>query len=70
LIELNKVFEVGEESFTAITKRRELAYNLLVSKLTTLLDLPENKLILQRKNSSDKRIKEIKLSSFYFKVTD
>ncbi len=70
LIELNKVFEVGEESFTAITKRRELAYNLLASKLTTLLDLPENKLILQRKNSSDKRIKEIKLSSFYFKVND
>ena len=69
LISLNEIFENGvEESFTAVTKRRESAYGSLVSKLTTLFDAAENELILQQKNPKDKRIKEIKLSSGYFKI--
>ena len=69
LISLNKIFENGnDESFTAVTKRRELAYTSLVSKLTVLFDISEQELILHQKNTQDKRIKEIKLSSAYFKI--
>ncbi|MFM1754090.1 MAG: hypothetical protein RLZZ236_1029 [Bacteroidota bacterium] len=60
---LNELFENAKqtETVTAIIKRRELAVNGLVAKVALITDLPESSLVLERKNSEDKRLKDILL---------
>jgi putative lipase involved disintegration of autophagic bodies len=60
---LNELFENAKqtETVTAVIKRRELAVNNLVAKVALITDMPESNLILERKNSEDKRLKDILL---------
>ena len=60
---LNELFENTKqtETVTAIIKRRELAVNGLIAKVALITDLPESSLVLERKNSEDKRLKDILL---------
>jgi hypothetical protein len=60
---LNELFENAKqtETVTAVIKRRELAVNNLVAKVALITDMPESSLILERKNSEDKRLKDILL---------
>jgi hypothetical protein len=63
LNDLNKLFENnnGVETISAIVKRREQAINNLLAKVSKITSIDEKKLILERKNSDDKRIKDILL---------
>ena len=63
LNELNQLFEKNKqpETISATVKRREQAVSGLVSKVSKICGIEENKLILERKNSTDKRIKDILL---------
>ena len=60
---LNELFENAKqtETVTAVIKRRELAVNNLVAKVALITDMPESSLVLERKNSEDKRLKDILL---------
>ena len=63
LNELNQLFENNgnTESISAIVKRREQAVSGLLTKVSKLTGIEEKELILERKNSKDKRIKDLKL---------
>ncbi len=63
LNELNQLFEnkSGVETFSATIKRREQAVNSLLIKVSKLTGIDEKELALERKNSEDKRIKDIML---------
>lgn len=63
LNDLNKLFENnnGIETISAIVKRREQAIYNLLTKVSKITGIEEKKLILERKNSDDKRIKDILL---------
>jgi hypothetical protein len=60
---LNELFENAKqtETVTAVIKRRELAVNGLIAKVALITDIPESDLLLERKNSEDKRLKDILL---------
>ena len=60
---LNQLFENNgqSETISAIVKRREQAVSGLLTKVSKITGIEENKLILERKNSTDKRIKDILL---------
>ncbi len=60
---LNQLFENSgqSEAISAIVKRREQAVSGLLAKVSKITGLEESKLILERKNSEDKRIKDILL---------
>jgi hypothetical protein len=51
-----------QESPVTINKRRDIAVKSLVFKLATFLNKNESDILLERKNTQDKRIKEIKLN--------
>jgi len=70
LIELNRLFENTNyiENFTSMVKRRELTMASLVYKLTNLTNLPEEQVLLYRKNPEDKRIKEIKIAPSFLRI--
>ena len=69
LNQLNSFFELDKkENFSAIIKKRDLVFTTLVFKLSAILKVDEEYLILKQKNEIDKRIKEIKLNCAYFKI--
>ena len=63
LNDLNKLFEnKGQvETISATVKRREQSVDGLLTKVSKITGIEENKLQLERKNSDDKRIKDILL---------
>ena len=60
---LNQLFEnKGQiETISATVKRREQAVDGLLTKVSKITGIEEQKLVLERKNSEDKRIKDILL---------
>ena len=60
---LNQLFENSgqSETISAIVKRREQTVSGLIAKVSKITGIEESKLILERKNSDDKRIKDILL---------
>ena len=50
-----------EESYVTINKRRDSAFNKLLFILKTLLNKEVDEILIERKSSKDKRVKEIKL---------
>ena len=60
---LNRLFENNgqSETISAIVKRREQTVSGLIAKVSKITGIEESKLILERKNSEDKRIKDILL---------
>ena len=67
---LNQLFENNgqSETISAIVKRREQAVSGLLTKVSKITGIEENKLILERKNSVDKRIKDILLLPDLLKI--
>ena len=63
LNELNQLFEKNNQSETisATVKRREQAISGLLTKVSKITGIEDKKLILEQKNSEDKRIKDILL---------
>ena len=63
LNQLNELFEnpTQPETLSAIIKRREQAINGLLNKVSKLTSIPEEELLLERKNLEDKRLKDIHL---------
>jgi len=63
LIELNKFFEnpTGSETYSATIKRREQGIQGLVGKVSKITGIDEDELVIETKNSKDKRIKDIML---------
>ena len=63
LNEINKLFENNgnTETISAVVKRREQAVSGLLIKISKITGIEEDKLILERKNKEDKRIKDILL---------
>jgi hypothetical protein len=60
---LNALFEnpAQPETQSAIIKRREQAINGLLNKVSKMTGLPEEELLLERKNVEDKRLKDLLL---------
>lgn len=63
LNQLNELFEnpSQQQTTSAIIKRREQAVHGLLTKVSKLTGIPENKLQLEQKNSEDKRLKDLLL---------
>lgn len=63
LNQLNALFEnpAQPQTTSAIIKRREQAINGLLTKVSKLTGIPENKLQLEQKNTEDKRLKDLLL---------
>ena len=63
LNQLNALFEnpAQPQTTSAIIKRREQAINGLLTKVSKLTGIPENKLQLEQKNAEDKRLKDLLL---------
>jgi hypothetical protein len=63
LNQLNELFENSKqtESVTTIIKRRELTVNSLIAKVALITEIPESNLLLERKNTEDKRLKDVML---------
>jgi hypothetical protein len=63
LNQLNALFEnpAQPQTASAIIKRREQAINGLLTKVSKLTRIPENKLQLEQKNMEDKRLKDLLL---------
>ncbi len=63
LNQLNGLFEnpAQPQTASAIIKRREQAINGLLTKVSKLTGIPENKLQLEQKNAEDKRLKDLLL---------
>lgn len=70
LNELNHLFENGNnaENFSSIVKRREITLADLLQKLSFITNIPEKKLLINRKNSEDKRIKEVRIAPSFLKI--
>ena len=69
LNDLNQLFEnKGQvETISATVKRREQAVDGLLAKVSKIMGIEEQKLILERKNSEDKRIKDILILPYLLK---
>ncbi len=68
LNQLNTFFENDKpDNFAAVVKKRDLVFNSLIFKLNSILHIEEDQIIISQKNETDKRIKEIKLNSDFFK---
>ena len=72
LNELNQLFEKNKqpETISATVKRREQAVSGLLTKISKITGIEENKLILERKNNDDKRIKDILLLPNLLKIVN
>jgi hypothetical protein len=70
LNEINQLFEINgnTETISAIVKRREQAVSGLLTKVSKITGIEEQKLIIERKNSEDKRIKDILLLPNILKI--
>lgn len=60
--------EVDTQSSNTILRKREAVSHLLKSKLSIMLNIPYEEVIIEQKNTQDRRIKEIKLNEKYFKI--
>lgn len=60
---LNQLFENNNqpETISATIKRREQTVSRLLSKVSKITGLDEKELLIERKNSEDKRIKDLKI---------
>ena len=60
---LNQLFENNNqpETISATVKRREQTVSRLLAKVSKITGIDEKELILERKNSEDKRIKDLKI---------
>ena len=68
LNQLNIFFENDkQDNFAAVVKKRDLVFNSLLFKLNSIFHIEEDQIIISQKNETDKRIKEIKLNSDFFK---
>jgi hypothetical protein len=69
LNELNQLFEKNNqpETISATVKRREQAVSSLLIKVSKITGIEEKKLILERRNIEDKRIKDILLLPYLLK---
>jgi hypothetical protein len=69
LNDLNQLFvnKGQSESISAIVKRREQVVSSLLAKVSKITGIDEKELILERKNSEDKRIKDVLLLPFLLK---
>jgi hypothetical protein len=66
---LNIYFEnKNQENFNLIVKKRDQLLNSLSYKLHLLLQVNQKALVLEQKNITDKRIKEIRLNPQFFKI--
>lgn len=66
---LNNYFEnENQENFNLIVKKRDLLLNSLFYKLQSVLQIEQEVMVLQQKNKTDKRIKEIRLNPEFFKM--
>jgi hypothetical protein len=70
LNELNQLFEKGNnsEKFSSIVKIRETTLATLLQKLSVLTTIPEEELLINRKNPEDKRIKEIRIDPSFLRI--
>ena len=70
LNELNQLFEKGNnsENFSSIVKIRETTLATLLQKLSVLTTIPEEELLINRKNPEDKRIKEIRIDPSFLRI--
>lgn len=68
--DLNHLFENDNktDNYLLIIKKRQLVISGLLQKLTTITRAPENKILINRKNSADKRIKEVMIASSFLKI--
>ena len=62
--------EIKSNSINTVLRKRESVLHLLKSKLSILLNIPYEEVILEQKSKQDRRIKEIKLNCKYFKTID
>lgn len=62
--------EIKTSSINTVLRKRESLLHLLKSKLSILLNIPYEEVILEQKSKQDRRIKEIKLNCKYFKTID
>jgi hypothetical protein len=69
LNELNQLFEKNNqpETISATVKRREQAVSSLLIKVSKITWIEDKKLLMERKNSEDKRIKDILLLPYLLK---
>ncbi|HLS12496.1 MAG TPA: hypothetical protein VK050_10075 [Flavobacteriaceae bacterium] len=69
LNKLNELFQLDDtESFSAISKRRETTMANLLFKLSTLLQIPKENIIVEQRNPTDRRLKEVKINQELFKL--
>ena len=70
LNELNKLFEnnIPDENYATTLKRREMAFSSLISKLVLITGTSEKEFLYTQKNPDDKRIREVKIASDFFKI--
>jgi len=69
LNKLNELFQLEDtESFSVISKRRETTMANLLFKLSTLLQIPKENIIIEQRNPADRRLKEVKLNQELFKL--
>lgn len=69
LNQLNELFQIEDtESFSAISKRRETTMASLVFKLSTMLQVPKENIIIEQRNPTDRRLKEVSLNQELFKL--
>lgn len=70
LNDLNHIFEneIKSDNFSSIIKRREIAMSKLLNKLQFILSISIEEIIIFRKNSKDKRLKEIKLKDYIITI--
>lgn len=70
--ELNSIIEkeTAIPSLNSILKKRESVINILKTKLSIMLNVSFDQVILEQKCLEDRRIKEIKLNEKYFKLLD
>lgn len=68
LNELNVFFESEhKDNYSLIVKRRDLLFNSLLFKLSSLMNIEISHVVIKQKNEIDKRIREIRLNPLYFK---
>lgn len=60
--------EVKTNSINTLLRKRESLLHLLKSKLSIMLNISYDEIILEQKNQEDRRIKEVKLNDKYFKI--
>jgi hypothetical protein len=67
---LNQLFENSNqpETFSATVKRREQTVLRLLTKVSKITGIDEKQLLIEQKNSEDKRIKDLKILPNLLKI--